>query len=440
MRDYIVAIDLGTSHITGIVGEKKADGMFSVIACETEDSSSCIRRGNIYNVDNTEKHVASLVRKLERSLNGGYIDRVYVGVGGQSLRTVNHVESKKIKDGETVSADDIQALREQCGRHKFGLQDVLEIAPATYYVDGRLEKNPVGIPCEKLEAHYKVVIGRNSIRRDIVKSIHDRCGKTIAGIVVSPLALADAMLSSEEKELGCALVDFGAGVTSVTVYKNGDLLYSAVIPLGGNLITHDITSLQLTETVSEKLKREYGSAIPGNESDDEKIKVDLESANREISLNDLNVVVEARAKEIVENVYARISEVTDVKALSQGIVLAGCASELKKLPELIRERFKIKARPSAIRGGLISGGDEMLGNPLYMMAVSLMLRGVEPCVSHPATPEPVAPDGGEDVVEPVHTEPDPVPVPDTSHTKRIKKGKNDWRDLIVDIFKGQNEQ
>ncbi|MDR0698768.1 MAG: cell division protein FtsA [Tannerella sp.] len=391
MTDYIVAIDLGTSHITGIVGEKNVDGTFSVVSCEMVDSlSSCIHRGNIYNVENTAKQVGRLLKKLESSLKGNYIDRVYVGVGGQSVRTVDHMEYIEIESGEVVSTGDIRMLEEKCGKYKPDLLDVLGVAPAIYYVDGRKEENPVGVPCNRLEARYKIVVGRKSIRRELTKSLSERCGKEIVGIIVSPLALADAMLSNEEKELGCALVDFGAGATSVTVYKNGDLLYSAVIPLGGNLITRDIISLQLTEALSEKLKKEYGCAILKKEDDGKMIKIDMEGDDREISVNDLNAIIEARAKEIVENVYARISEVIDVKSLGYGIVISGHASELKDLPELIQERFKIKVRHSAIRGGLVRGDDSMTGNPLYMTAVSIMLKGTEPCVSCPLAPsEPV---------------------------------------------------
>jgi cell division protein FtsA len=445
MTDFIVAIDLGTSHVTGIVGEKNADGTFSVIACETEDSSSCIQRGNIYNVDNTATHVGTLIRKLESNLKGRYIDKVYVGVGGQSLRTINHVESKEIEDGELVTVGDIDFLKEQCGKYKPNLQDILDIAPPTYYVDGRREINPVGIPCKRLEAHYKIVVGRSSIRRDLAKSIQDRCEKTIAGIVISPLALADAMLSKEQKELGCALVDFGAGVTSVTIYKNGDLLYSAVIPLGGNLITRDIESLQLTGAVSENLKKEYGSAVPDKDEDDKKINVDMEGSDREISVNDLNAIVEARAKEIVENVHARISDVIDLKALGYGIVLAGCASGLKKLPELIRERFKINARHSAIRGGLVRDGDDMIGNPMYMNVVSLMLKGTEQCVLHPLTPEPVIVENDGDGNSNEDKEeikkdneshrkgPGPIQGNGNDRSERKRNNKT-WKHLIGDLF------
>ncbi|MDR0395327.1 MAG: cell division protein FtsA [Tannerella sp.] len=384
MTDYIVAIDLGTSHITGIVGEKNADGTFSIVACETENPNSCMRRGNIHNLDDTAGHVGDLIKKLENHLKGSYIDKVYIGVGGQSLRTVDHVEGKDIAEGAAVTKDDIKELRERCKRYVPDLQDVLDIAPAAYYLDGRREPKPVGVPCKRFETHYKLVVGRASVRRDILNSIRERAKKDVAGIIVSPLALADAMLSKEEKELGCALVDFGAGVTSVCVYKNKDLLHMSIIPMGGNLITRDIASLQLTEEVAEKIKKEHGSAVWQKEGEGEDISVEMEGANRKIAVNDLNAVIEGRAKEIVENVYARIKEVTELKSLSSGIVLAGCAAELKNLPELIQDKCKVKVRHSAICEGLVRGSDHMLGDPSRMLAVSLLLKGTESCVSRPS--------------------------------------------------------
>lgn len=434
MTDYIVAIDLGTSHITGIVGEKNADGTFSIVACETEvtceteNTFSCIRRGNIHNLDDTADHVGRLIKKLENHLQGSYIDKVYIGVGGQSLRTIDHIESKEIAEGAAVTKDDITELREQCEKYKPDLLDVLDIAPAVFYLDGHREMKPVGVSCKRFEAHYKLVIGRSSIRRDIFNSIRERAKKEVAGIIVSPLALADAMLSREEKELGCALVDFGAGVTSVSVYKDGHLLHMSVIPLGGNLITRDITSMQLTKAESEKLKKEYGSAILEKEDDGKMINVEMEGVNREIAVNDLNAIVEARAKEIVENVYARISEVIELKSLGYGIVLAGCASELKKLPELIIEKYKVKARHSAIRGRLVRGGDEMTGNPSYVTAVSIMLKGTEQCVFQPiVAAEPVV-----TVESPAKEEKEKK---GSKEFSRKEKGKGKGWGIFSDIFR-----
>jgi cell division protein FtsA len=397
MTNYIAAIDLGTSHITGIVGVKNTDGTFSIVANETKNQLSCIRRGNIHNLKDTANHVADLVKKLESHLKGDYIDKVYIGIGGQSLRTVDHVESKDL-EGAVVTEDDITALEEQCKNYKPDLAlDVLDRIPTAYYLDGRREKNPAGISCKRFEAHYKLVIGRASICRNIHNSIRNQAKKEVAGIIVSPLALADAMLSKEEKELGCALVDFGAGTTSVCVYKDEDLLHLSVIPLGGNLITHDIvSSLPLTEAEAEKLKKEHGSAIVREEEENDVISTDMDSVDRKIKKNDLNAIIEGRAKEIVENVYARISEATELKALGSGIVLAGCATELKHLPELLRDKCKVKVRHSAICAGLVREPDQLTGDPVYLSAVSLMLKGTVSCVSHPVTPPPEDPSEKDD--------------------------------------------
>ena len=409
MTDYIVAIDLGTSHITGIVGEKKDDGSFSVIACETEDPASCIRRGIIYNRDKTAEHVSNVLKKLERHLKGAFIDKVYIGVNGQSLRTIDHVEVKEISDGAAVTNEDLNALKEQCKAYKPDLVDVLDIAPAVYYVDGKRDPNPVGVPCRRLEAHYKLIVGRTSIRHSISKSISDIAKVELAGIIISPLALAEALISREDKELGCALVDFGGGVTSVSVFKDGDLIHMSVIPLGGNLITRDIMSLQLTEEDAENVKKEHGSTVLKKEDEDKVIYLDTEGPGRELAVKDLNAIIEGRAKEIVENVYARINEAKDFKYLPSGIVLAGCASELKNLNDVLRDKCKVNIRPSIIRTDLVKDFDNMLGNPLFMTAVSLMLKGTATCVTFPEvkTPEETGKNNsGQDVDEDDDTQED----------------------------------
>ncbi|MDR3251480.1 MAG: cell division protein FtsA, partial [Tannerella sp.] len=381
MRNYIVAIDLGTSHFTGIVGERKPDGKFFVKAHDTVLPTMAIQRGNVHNLEKTATHVNELVAKLERRLNGGYIRKIYVSAGGQSIRTVDHKETKEIEDGVAVTNDDINSLKEQCRKFNIDMLDVLDIAPAVYYVDGHKETNPVGVPGKQFDAHYKLVVGSTSIRRTIKSSIEDRAKRPIAGIVIAPLALADAMLGKEDRELGCALVDFGAGVTSVSIYKNGDLRHLSVIPLGSNLINKDIkTSLQLPDAEAEKLKKERGSATYQKEDENKSVNIEMEASSREIVLNDLSAIVEGRVKEIVENVNARISEAIDIKSLGSGIILAGGGAELRNLPELVKEICKVKVRQSAIHDGLVTDAGDLLGDPLYMTAIGIMLKGTENCV------------------------------------------------------------
>jgi len=380
MSELIVALDLGTSHITGIVGEKLSGSKMTVLAVDKEESNSCIRRGIIHNLEETALHVNSLIAKLEEKLNGKTIEKIYIGTGGQSIRTIDHIETKKISENMVVTQTDIDELKSNCQNIKPDLLDVLEIPSPVYFTDGRRDLNPVGVSCELLEAHYKLIVGRLSIRRGIINSIK-KTGKEIAKIIVTPFALAEAMLSKQEKELGCALVDIGYGTTTVTIFKEGNLLDISVIPIGGNLITKDIASLQLTESVSENLKIKYGSAIIQKEDEDKVITVEMDGSVRSVGINDINIVVEGRAKELVENIYERIGAVADIKTLGAGIVLAGQASELKNLPELITEKCKNKARHSTIRPDLIADTNDISGNPQYMAAISILLQGTESCIS-----------------------------------------------------------
>jgi len=445
MSDYIVAIDLGTSHLTGIVGEKKTNGKFSVFAHETIETDTCIHRGIIYNSDNTTTHVGNLIGKLEGKLNGNYIDKVYIGVGGQSLRTIDHVEAMDIKEGASVTEADILALKEKCEKFKPNLADVLGMAPPVYFLDGRKDTKADGVLCSRLEAHYKLVVGRVSIRQNIKKSIEAIPDKKLAGILVAPIALADAVLSAKDKELGCALVDFGAGVTSVSVYKNGDLRHLCVIPFGGKLINRDLASLQLVGAEAENIKKRKGSAIFNSVNENEHITIEMEGVDREIKLSDLNAVVEGRAKEIVENVYARISEVIEPRQLGRGIVLAGCASELNNLNDLIKEKCGLNTRPAVIKKGLVEGSDDMLGNPLYMMAISLMLKGTEPCVTkiseitNPKEESDKTPVQGSDteVVKEDEKPKKPGKTPPEQKTKADKRGLKEKIKVYFELFKDE---
>jgi len=409
MKEKIVAIDLGTSHLTGIAGERQPDGRFNIICCETVDTDGALQRGNVYNRDKTASQVGLLIGKLEGHLKGLYIDRVYVGVGGHSLRTVTSIETADIAEGVAVTLDDLGVMYQNCLSHRIDLLDRLDVAPAVYYADGQRDSNPVGVSCRRLEAHYKLVFGKQSIRRDIDSIFNgEKLHQEVAGIIITPLALADAMLSSDEKEVGCALVDFGAGVTSVTVFKGGELLGLATLPMGGNNITHDMERLPLPSAVAENIKKQYGSAVYLKEDEGKTINIDSDGVLQNLSLDHLHVIVEGRAKEIVENVHERILRIIDPKMLGAGIVVAGQASELRNLTESLAEKTKVKVRLSAIRQGLVSGSEDLCGELTSLQAVAIMLQGTKDCVSPPITPaQPVVEDAA--TAKPVTAKPKSKP-------------------------------
>lgn len=376
--DFIAVIDLGTFQLKGMVGVKTASGGLTILAHEAEESGTAIRRGCVFNVDETATRVKKLVRKLEAKLNGARIAKVYAGIGGQSLHSIDHSVVHELPEEGVVTDEIIDILFEECRVYKPELLEVLHIVSPTYYVDGVLEPNPVGVPCKEIEARFKLIVGRPSLRRHVEISMGDKAKLEVAGIRISPLALADSVLTENEKELGCALIDFGAGVTSLSVYKNGKLQNLCVIPLGGQLITRDLTSLHLVETEAEKIKINYGGAVADSEND-ETIQVNAMDGVgiREVKLAEVDYVVESRMKEILENVYAQLELSDPAKNLGGGVIITGGASRLRGVSDVIKKKLKVNVRHATIRKGIVE--NQNLIESSDAIAIGLLMQGTENC-------------------------------------------------------------
>ena len=448
--DFIAVIDLGTSHIVGMVGTRKENNVLSIMGYETEKSEGCIRRGCIYNVEETANKIKRLVRKLENKLNGNQIGKLYMGVSCKSMRTIDHTVSKVLgMDGE-VTEGVLRQLDEECRNYQSAM-DVLDISSPTYIIDGKEEKEPLGIACSRIDARYKLVIGQPSIRISL-QNVVERVKVQLAGIVVSPLALADLILSPEDKK-AAIVVDFGAGVTSVSIFRNGRLWNLSVVPLGADLITRDIMSLKVSEMEAERLKRTYGRALSlSRDKKQEKIEIRKldDFRMQEMSLYDLNEIVEARSREIVENAFARLADVGITKTSEFKTFIAGCGSNLGDLREAVKQRFGTEVYFPLIRKGLIDNAAEMIANnhQEYTTATALLLWGKENCVMKPKV-EPKRPTPPTPPVEPekpkeeetTTTTQQPEPNPPIGNGKK-KKGSfwGDWgrnlRGKVDDAAKG----
>ncbi|MDR0546483.1 MAG: cell division protein FtsA, partial [Dysgonamonadaceae bacterium] len=234
MEQYIVAIDSGTSKMVAMIARKEFAGKVSVLRTEKVDSENCIRRGCIYNVDAAAEKIAYLINQL----NEGYakpklhapIERIYVSIGGQSLHTERYSIRKQVENGSTIDQRLLNEIDEEIKNYKPELYEVLEIISPEYYVDGQLTANPRGTTnVSFIEARYQLIVVsspnlKTLIRRAVPENIE------IAGYIVAPLATATAVLEKNEKKLGCALIEFGAGVTYVSIYKNESLKYLVTIP------------------------------------------------------------------------------------------------------------------------------------------------------------------------------------------------------------------
>ncbi len=419
--DFIAAIDLGSSHMVGMVGTKDPAGTLSIIAYEVENSDTCIRRGCVYNIKDAAGKIVRLIRKLENKLGGSRIGKIYIGVGGQSLRSINHAVSRVLGSG-TVTGEVLKELDQECRQYRPDMLDVLDVAAPVYFLDNQPETHPVGLGCSRIEAHYKLLVGRPSLRHAVTTNMSEQIKLDVAGAVVAPLALADLILTEQEKLKGCALIDFGAGVTSVTLYKDGSLAGLYVIPLGSHLITRDLMSLGMPEKEAERVKRTYGNAIWEKDNEQQMVTVDLADGQHssEIKLSDINMVVEARSREIIENIYARLEDTGVAKEPGYSIVIAGNGAALKNMREALSERFKMDVRYASVRKDLIADGEMIANNPEYTTAVALLLKGTENCALYTA-PEPEKPK----VVEPEKPKITPPPVIEQEDENEIAPAGND---------------
>ncbi len=258
--DFIVAIELGSSKITGIAGKKHADGSIQVLALASENSSDFIRKGVIYNLDKTAQSLTSIIKKLESTLKAS-IGKVYVGIGGQSLRTIRNTEVRHLEEETKISQELIDSIMDSNREVPIIDQEILEVAPQEYKVGINLLADPVGVPSDHIEGRFLNIIARSSVKQNIDKCFK-QAGIEIADYIISPLALANAVLTNSEKRSGCMFIDFGADTTTVSVYKNNILRHLAVIPLGGSNITKDICSQQIEEEDAEELKRNTAMPMP----------------------------------------------------------------------------------------------------------------------------------------------------------------------------------
>ena len=326
-KEFIVAIELGSSKMTGIAGQKNLDGSIQVLAAVKENSSSFIRKGVVYNIDKTAQCLTSIIKKLENQLKTE-ITQVYVGVGGQSIRSVRNVIAKDLPSESIVTQDMVIELMDANRNMTYQDQEILDAAVQEYKVGSQLQLDPVGIQATHLEGNFLNILERKSFYRNLNKCF-ETAGINVAEMYLAPLALADSVLTEVEKRSGCALVDIGSDTTTVSVYSKNILRHLAVIPLGSNNITKDIATLQMEESDAEKMKLKYASAFTDNNDIDNELKYSIDP-ERQVESRKFIEIVEGRMEEIIENVWYQIpSEYYD--KLLGGIILTGGGSNMKNI-------------------------------------------------------------------------------------------------------------
>jgi len=439
MGQSIAALDLGTSKSSAIVAKKELGGKFSISRIEKLPSKNAIRRGRIYNSEEVSEIISRLIRNLNSNPDTMQVEKFYVGIGGQSLHT-HLFEVERPIDGGTINQPLLDSIEEEAKNYTPDFEENLGVASREYYADGHWAQNPKGTIASVIKARYQLIVGNPSLKRNL-KTVLNNKGVSVVDYFISPLATAEAALTSEEKESGCALIEFGEGVTYVSVYKNKALKYMATLPIGGLAITKDIRSLNVSENEAETLKIEHGSALSESTAGSDVFSIsDGSNALRTIERKELNRIIEARVNEIIKNVWSQIQNSGYAQALNAGIVITGGGALLRDLPQYIRNETGKEVRLADAKAW-INPADKSL-SPADSCVIGLAMQGKENCVKEPITAdkekEPtIFKDEEVESVKPEDKKPK-KPGDDKKPVKPhgpgiIKKGWNNIKDLFQEV-------
>ena len=378
-----VGLDIGTTKIVAMSGVKNEYGKTQILG-QGKSVSLGVHRGVVNNITQTIQSIQQAIQEAEQS-SGEKINSVTVGIAGQHIRSLQHSDYITRANSELVIDEgDIERLINQV--HKLVMlpgEEIIHVLPQEFKVDGQGEiKEPIGMYGGRLEANFHVVVGQVSSIRNIGRCIKS-AGLDLEGITLEPLASANAVLSSEEKEAGVALIDIGGGTTDLAIFRDGIIRHTAVVPFGGNVITEDIKEgCSIIEKQAELLKIKFGSAWPGENKDNEIVSIPgLRGRDpKEITLKNLSKIIHARVVEIIEQVYVEIKNYgheEQKKKLIAGIVLTGGGSQLKHLKQLVEYITGMDTRVGYPNEHLAGDSDKEITSPLFATSVGLVMDGLQ---------------------------------------------------------------
>lgn len=376
----VVAVDIGTTKVCAIAGRKSEHNKLEVLGVGKVDSVGVLR-GVVSNIEKTVKAISEATTIAQRSA-GVDFSHVHVGIAGQHIKSLQHRGILTRDSNHTeINQRDIERLINDM--HKLVLppgDKILHVIPQEFTVDNEQGiTDPIGMSGIRLEANFHIITGQITASNNIYRCV-DRSGLKVASMTLEPIASATSVLNEEEREAGIALVDIGGGTTDITIFKDGIIRHTAVIPFGGNVITKDIKEgCRVMEQQAEKLKVKFGSALADEVYDNRIITIPgLRGRDpKEISEKNLARIIQARVEEILDYVYWEIKRSGFERKLIGGIVLTGGGALLSHIEKLAAYHTGMATRIGIPIEHLAHGYTEQVCSPIYSTAIGLLLKGIE---------------------------------------------------------------
>lgn len=376
-QDVVVALDIGTTKICAIAGRKNEHGKMEILGVGKVDSTGVLR-GVVSNIEKTVNAIAEAVGYAERNARMK-IHTVHVGIAGQHIKSLQH-RGILTRDNEhlEISQRDIDRLINDMFKLVLPPGDkILHVIPQEYTVDNEQGiTDPIGMSGVRLEANFHIITGQISASNNIYRCV-EKAGLKVSDMTLEPIASAIAVLSEEEKEAGIALVDIGGGTTDVTIFHEGIIRHTAVIPFGGNVITNDIKEgCTVMQHQAEQLKVKFGSALAEEVYDNRIITIPgLKGRDfKEISEKNLARIIQARMEEILDYVVWEIRRSGFERKLIGGIVLTGGGSLMRHLDKLCEFHTGMATRIGLPVEQLAHGYNELIHSPVFSTAIGLLIK------------------------------------------------------------------
>jgi len=369
-------LDIGTTKITAIVAERddEGDGL-RIVGIGTAPSDG-LKRGVVVNLERTVRSIQHAVQDAER-MSGRTIKSVWAGIAGDHIRGINSrgVIAVSRKDAE-IRPNDVDRVIEAAKAIAIPTdREILHVLPQEYIVDDQDGiRDPVGMSGVRLEAEVHIITGAASACRNLIRAA-ERAGLAVEELVLEPLASANAVLTSDERDLGVALLDIGGGTTDIAVFYEGAIQHTAVIGLGGSNVTNDLAiGLRTPVERAEQLKLMSGCALTSMVRPEETVRVPSVGGrpDRDISRHMLAMMIEPRAEEIFAHANKEVRKNHVADLLGAGVVLTGGASSLPGMVELAEQVFDMPVRRGVPTG--VTGMLDAVSDPRFATGVGLAIH------------------------------------------------------------------
>jgi cell division protein FtsA len=369
----LVGLDIGTTKICAIVGEVQ-NGLVNIIGIGSHPSRG-LRKGVVVNIEGTVQSIRKAIEEAEL-MAGCQIDSVFAGIAGGHIRGINSHGVIAVKNREIVD-NDIKRVIDAASAIAIPMdREVIHVLPQEYIVDDQDGiRDPIGMCGVRLEGKVHIVTGAVTSAQNIIRCAN-RAGLNVHDIVLEQLGCSEAVLSSEEKDLGAGVVDIGGGTTDLVIFSNGSIKHTSVLSLAGNHITSDISlGLRTPAEEAEKLKKRYGCALVSMVKKEEMIEVPSVGGRkpRTLSRQTLAEIIEPRVEEILTLVQAEIVRSGYANLIGSGIVLTGGTAIMEGMPEIAEQVFNLPVRRGYPVG--ISGLVDLVNSPIFATGVGLVKYG-----------------------------------------------------------------